>query len=345
VLLYFWLFHATRGEFEAARSYSEQCLEFAKKADDPLMRRAALTGLATTFIHLGNLHKASEILAEASRDLSTTQEVFDDDLYIVEPGSVAISQEALLAWFYGYPQKALSKLALARERALKFNHPQTTCLAQVYSAWVHQLRREPEETLVYANQAIALSDKHNLRQLRPWGEMLCAWARSELHQADEGIGVMRESLKQQKEMRSKIARTYFLVLLAEALRQDASAALEALDEAAREAESTKETFFEAEIHRVRGEILAAHFGHLDKAADCFRRAIGIANGQGAKSLELRSQVGWGNVVADRRGRFSVEAEQSHRALQEIYGSFSEGHDTKDLIDAKLLLEKLSSNPT
>ena len=114
-------------------------------------------------------------------------------------------------------------------------------------------------------------------------------------------------------------------------------ALTVLDEALPLAE-TEQHYYEAELHRLRGELLQMLTdGDLEGAERCFRKAIDIARGQSAKSWELRATTSIARLLAKQDRR-----EEAHTMLAEIYNWFTEGFDTADLKDAKALLEELSN---
>jgi predicted ATPase len=106
-------------------------------------------------------------------------------------------------------------------------------------------------------------------------------------------------------------------------------------EALATAERSGERHWEAEIHRLKGELLLDSKGSSE-AETCFRRAIDIARGQSAKSLELRASTSLSRLLR-KRGK----KDEASRMLGEIYGWFTEGFDTTDLKEAKALLEELS----
>jgi DNA-binding winged helix-turn-helix (wHTH) protein len=341
VLLYSWVFHFVRGEFHKARSVAERSLEFATaKSADPLQKRAAQTALGVTLTHLGLLREASECLEQVFRELPLSQEIFEVDHYVVEAGTAAFCQDALLAWLRGYPDRALAKLSLARERATRFRHPQSYCFTLVYSAWVHQLRRDAPTTLNYSDEAISIATKYSLGQLHPWGLMMNGWAMVQVGEKNAGIKLMRKSLERQKEIQSLVARTSFLVMLAEAVQHDRSEALELLAEAVASSSASGECFFLPEIYRIRGEILRSE--DAVEAAACFQDASSVADHQDSRSLLLRSQMAMVRLSVSLRSQLSREYLDVLRALDKTYTSFSEGHDTTDLLEARRILGKSGS---
>ena len=101
-------------------------------------------------------------------------------------------------------------------------------------------------------------------------------------------------------------------------------------------EHTQERYWEAEIHRLRGELLLAG-GEPRGAEDSYRRALDVARGQGAHALELRAAISLARLWrADGRG------DEARELLVRVYGWFTEGWDTPDLLAAAELLEQLGA---
>src|SRR5262249_10806879 len=113
-------------------------------------------------------------------------------------------------------------------------------------------------------------------------------------------------------------------------------ALALLAEALATVERSGERHWEADIYRLKGELLVASKGPSE-VETCFRHAIEIARRQGAKSLELRAVMSLSRLL-QKQGK----KDEARRMLAAIYGWFTEGFDTADLKDAKALLEELSS---
>ena len=101
-------------------------------------------------------------------------------------------------------------------------------------------------------------------------------------------------------------------------------------------ERTGERMFEAELHRVKGELLLMQdAANGPEAEDCFRTAIEVARRQAGKSLELRATTSLARLLNEQGSR-----DEARAMLAEIYGWFTEGFDTADLKDAKALLDEL-----
>jgi predicted ATPase len=121
------------------------------------------------------------------------------------------------------------------------------------------------------------------------------------------------------------------------------AGLTVLTEALDTAYKTGERFYDAELYRLKGELSlqagtvgGAHPTREAEAEECFWKAIEIARRQQAKSLELRAVMSLSRLWRSRGKR-----DEAHQMLVEVYGWFTEGFDTKDLQEAKALLEELA----
>jgi len=148
----------------------------------------------------------------------------------------------------------------------------------------------------------------------------------------------------------ELSRPYFLALLAEAYGgiEQAEEGLSAVAEALAVVHKNGERFYEAEMYRLKGELLLMQAGRagsrttpteksmLSEAEACFHQALEVARWQSAKSWELRAVMSLSRLL-QKRGK----KEEARQMLAEIYGWFTEGFDTRDLKDAKALLEELS----
>ncbi len=155
---------------------------------------------------------------------------------------------------------------------------------------------------------------------------------------EEGIAQIQEGLAGYRATGAELYRPYFLCLLAEACMETGRFydGLSALTEALIAADEHENRSFEAEMHRLKGELLLRQDNsNVLEAQSCFDRAIEIAQKQSAKSWELRATMGLARLLA-KQGR----RDEARTMLADIYGWFTEGFDTADLIDAKALLEEL-----
>jgi predicted ATPase len=160
---------------------------------------------------------------------------------------------------------------------------------------------------------------------------------AEQGRTDEGIAQMRDALAAMPSRGRELGRPYNLAALAAAYGKvgQTDDALVLVAEALATVERSEERHWEAEIYRLKGELLLDSKSSSE-AETCFRHAIDIARRQSAKSLELRAVTSLSRFLQKQGKR-----DEARRMLAEIYGWFTEGFDTADLKDAKALLEELS----
>ena len=171
------------------------------------------------------------------------------------------------------------------------------------------------------------------------GLILQGWARAPRLQPAEQISSMHEGMTIYRATDAALWLPYFLTLLAETYGEASQpdAGLRFLDEARTVMDSTQERVYEAEVHRVQGELVLAQAADQHALAEtCFQHALGIARHQQAKSWELRAAVSLSRLWQQQGKR-----DEACELLVPIYGWFTEGFDTADLQEAKALLEELS----
>ena len=204
---------------------------------------------------------------------------------------------------------------------------------------------------------IALSTEQGFPHWLAWGTIKRGWALAAQGQVEEGISQMRQGLAAWQAMGIELTRPYFLALLAEAYgrRGQVEEGLTVLAEALIMVDKTGERMFEAELYRLAGELTLAQANQKAKmesrkseisntqyptpntqeAEECFLKAIDIARHQQAKMWELRATMSLARLW-QQQGKHH----EAHQMLSDLYGWFTEGFDTKDLQEAKALIEEL-----
>ena len=258
----------------------------------------------------------------------------------IDSGVFCTSFGAQVTWYLGYPEQALQlseqSLSLADQTLHHFSRTWALCFA----ARLHQFRGERQATQERAEAAIKLATEQGFAFWMAWGSVLRGWVMAGQSRREKGLAQMRQGLAEWQATNSKWDKLYFVSLLAEAYGQagqfDAGLAL--LAEALVAVEESGERRWEAEIHRIKGELLLKQGdSNLTDAQNCFQQAVKIARTQSAKSLQLRATMSLARLLAKQAHR-----DEARAMLTEIYGWFTEGFDTADLKDAKALLDELSA---
>jgi predicted ATPase len=170
------------------------------------------------------------------------------------------------------------------------------------------------------------------------GTILQGWAMAAQGQGAAGLAHMRQGLSAYEATGAAVFRPYYLAFLAEAYGQvgQTGEGLTLLDEALAAVHKTGERFCEAELYRLKGELLlVCSAENHGEAEACFQQALTVARQQQARSWELRAATSLSRLW-QQQGKQA----EAHALLAPIYGWFTEGFDTADLQDAKALLEEL-----
>jgi predicted ATPase len=229
----------------------------------------------------------------------------------------------------------------ALDLAQKLSHPFSLAVALNYAAMLHQFRREGDAVYERTEAAVALCAEQGFAYYLAWGTTMQGWARAAPGQDEEGMAQIRRGLAALRATGAALRLPYYLALLAEACGQTGLAAegLTLLAEALAHAHNTGESWTEAELHRLKGELLLTlSADNHAEAEGCLRQALDVARHQQAKSLELRAAVSLSRLWQQHGKR-----DEARELLAPLYGWFTEGFDTADLQEAKTLLEELGGS--
>ncbi|MFO0842054.1 MAG: hypothetical protein U0797_06580 [Gemmataceae bacterium] len=213
--------------------------------------------------------------------------------------------------------------------------PNSQAIACHFAAMLSQLFRDPSGARGHADASAAVSAEHGFSFWLAGSAVLGGWARA-ADSPDDGMARLRRGLDDWAATGSVTYRTWYLGLLGEVLTRAGlvKEARAVLAEALALVERTEERLYEAELCRLRGESFlrggtAPDEGAAQSAREAFEQSLDVARGQGAKSLELRAAIS-----LTRLG-------QRRDLLAEVFGSFTEGFNTPDLVEAAELLRALS----
>jgi predicted ATPase len=307
-------FHLVRGALQTAREVGEQSLVLAQRLQDPALLLDAHQLLGCPSFWLGDLATARAHL-EQGMALSNTQEhratAF---LYGQDLGVVCLSYLAYTLWLLGYPAQALQRgreaLTLAQERT----HPFSLAAALNWAAWLHHFRREPHLTHARAEAARKLSSEQGFPFRAAEAAFWEGWALAAQGHRATGLAQMRQSLVDYQATGAALSRPYYLALLAEACGYAGQVAegLRLLSEANTLVTQHAAHWCEAEIHRLRGELLRQQPVPNDHQAEAdFWRALEVARQQQAKLFELRAAMSLARLwqaQGKRAGAYTLLAE-------------------------------------
>jgi class 3 adenylate cyclase/predicted ATPase len=332
-----WQSNAVSGRIAAASPLSERLLRMTEREGDDGSRLQAHHSGWATWYWAGDQAKAREH-ADAGRRLYDPKKHASHRFAYGghDPGVCAGYCGAQSEWLLGYPETALASIAGSVALAEGIAHPFSLCMALTFSSVLYLNRREPERALRQLETAEALAAEQRLSLIYEPG-VLRGVALLGQGAIDEATARIREGVANWTRLGRTILLPYGLAFLAEGLARhgDQTAALVALREGLETARATGEQHWDAELHRLTGTVLLAE-NKLDESQACYQQAICTAQDQHAKSLELRAATSLARLWAEQGRR----AEASD-VLAPVYGWFTEGFDTADLIEAKALLAELA----
>jgi predicted ATPase/DNA-binding winged helix-turn-helix (wHTH) protein len=368
-------FYITQAEFRVASDLAEESLRLAQQAPDLKLLPGAYMMLGANYFFQGEFVLA-HTYAEQSLALYDPQQhqalMF---LHGDNPRVLCSCWAALTLWYLGYPDQALERIYQALHIAQEFSHSFSVTFVLFWTAFVHRWRGEVLRAQEQLTVLLPLAHEHGIPHNAALGTGLRGWVLAEQGQVAEGVAQIQQGLAGLQAMGQELGRPYFLGLLAEAYSKAGRVeeGMKALTEALEMVHNAGEQLHLAELYRLQGELLlnaecgmindefkrasfsassgvgnaqrkesiapaeTAGFAHLAEEAEArFLKAIETARRQQAKSLELRTVMSLAKLWR-RQGK----QKEAHHLLSEIYNWFTEGFGTKDLQEAKTLLEDLS----
>jgi predicted ATPase len=332
-----WAWRVVREELQLCNQMADQAQEIVDPlGDSPLQMEALFTPALTSF-YLGDF-EASRKCCERGFELYDEQTA---KVYARHTGqNVGVTMQcywALSLWHLGYPDQALQRIGHAIELGRSVKHPISLAYALGHSGWLHHTCRRSADVRQAAEETIAIGTEQGFPFWLAEGLLHKGFSLLLDDQTEESLQTMQSGLDVFNMTGANLSLCHFHAIFAAAHLQGGrhDEALQRIDEAAAASAVNGNTFFLAEIHRLRGEIMLAD-NKVDEAESCFHQSLEIAQSQRAKSWELRT-----TLSLCRLWKTQNRGSDAQTALANIYDWFTEGFETPDLADAKQLLETLS----
>jgi predicted ATPase len=300
--------------------------------------------LACSTYHQGAFDAALEHALKGVDSIRTGQHSTLTAALGEHPGVGCYTWAALSLWFLGRADHALDYARRAVALAEAPGHLYSLANARAQLAILHQLRREPADAERWSALTIELGEAQGFPHRVAVGQVLHGWARGAQGHVNEAMAELERGVEVATRIGMVLDRPYFLALLAELLAaaRQFDRALATIEDAQAQASRSRSSFYEAELWRLRGAVLAEAFGpaRAREARDCFERAVETATRQGARILLLRALL-----TRARRDASSRGTADAVKALGAVYSSFAEGTDTVDLRDAGRFLGGAMAAPS
>ncbi len=276
-------FHVTRGDFEQSRTLAEELLTQAQQQDDPMPKLVGHRALGQTLFLIGEL-------AAARDHLSASLALYDEKNHGSLTPIVSQTYLTLASTLLGDIDRGLAFGQDAVRLAEQQRHPHSLCNALAFLAGAHVLCGDSQAAHPVAERAVRLASEYAFPLWLAGGRMLRGWASCDRGNAEEGILELRKSVKALEATGALIWVQFARYLLAQALAKTEQFvdAMKIVDQTLLTVAGTSGRWYEAELHRLKGDLLARSGGALTAAESCYQRAIVVAARQGARLWQLRA---------------------------------------------------------
>ena len=333
-----WVGHILRGELEAMREVSSSAVELADRY--PGTREASIAHRirGTTDWYQGDFTNARDHL---ERGLAMFDPARDGDLafrFGYDIGVSCMVYLPLALWSLGEIQRAEEVEAAMVARARKTRHVMTLALAAYWRSVFDIMRLDARSAEPYAAETLELGRAHGLSLYIRYGALKCAWVRARLGDRNEGVAQMRQGLDALRQQGDTLLRPFYSALSAEleAEAGEIDAAVGTIDRTLADIDGGGQRTFEAEAHRIRGEILLKRDPTNPAAAEeAFQSAIAIAKEQGARSFELRAALALAKLYQS-----TSRPVKAHAVLAPALEGFSPTPEMPEIAEAMSLLSRL-----
>jgi predicted ATPase len=339
VLYGFWVASFVAFDGEGVRELAGQFLSLAEKQEATVLLMIGHRLMGASLLLTGDL-------AEGRAHFDQVAALYDPSehralalRFGVETGVSVLSYQSLALWVLGYPEAALAHSDHALKDARQIGQVATLMhvLARTLFPLIHCGAYAAGNAL---NELLALADEKASVFWKAWGMMHQGSALVLTGKASEAVNIITSGITAWRSTGATMLVPFFLSDLACAHGQlgKFDDAWRCISEAMAAVEATREKLWEAEVHRVAGEIaLKSPEPDAARAQTYFQRALAVARQQQAKSWELRAVMSLA-----RLWRSQGKGQQARELLAPVYSWFTEGFDTRDLKEAKVLLEELGA---
>jgi predicted ATPase len=252
----------------------------------------------------------------------------------------ALSYRSWALWFLGYPDAALADAENALKDARQIDQAATLMYALAHVFFPNMFCGDYVRTNTLVEEITTLAAQKATSQWQAFGMMNRGCLLALTGKASEAATILTSAIPAMRITGATVWMPLYLSYLALAYAKlgQFEDSRRLLGEATATLDSTKEKWHEAEVHRIAGEIaLKSPEQDISKAQSSFERSLAVARQQQAKSWELRAAMSMARLWRDRGKR-----DEARELLAPVYGWFTEGFDTRDLKEAKALLDELSS---
>ncbi len=339
IMLGMWEWRLVRGDLRPCVDLAADGMTFARQLDDPGILMEALLMPGATSFYRGQFADARASCEKAVTDYDDRQRTKFWTAYTGH--NAGITQRCYLAlalWHLGYPDQALELDRQTRELARSIGHAFSLGHAVDFAACLAHYCRFAPQLEAAADEEIAIGKEQGFQIWHALGTIHKGAGMLLQGRPADALPVLLKGFKSFRATGAELRVPYYFGVLGDAYTQSAAFAdaHKALEDGLAAAEKNDDRFQEAELYRLSGELLLAESHDLAGAEECFARALKIARQQQSRAWELRSTMSLARLW-QRQGRHA----DARTALAAVYGAYTEGFTTPDLVVAKSLLDSLA----
>lgn len=326
-------FYASRGEYREAQQIADRLIEIGEKLNDKPILAVGYQSKAIVAFCSGNLTGALKS-AQKSYDIADPLDSsaffqFGGDFQAYTSSWLSMSQ--LLV---GHPDKA--QKTYEHGLAISEKQPYPHCFVLGF-AYLPQLKHDIPDIFKRADELVGLSQRYSFILLGLQGNIFRAWGLAVAQKEEMGMQILESITPVPKMVKLDSFVPWYLALLSEAqsVHGKHESAVQSIDEAMGYAERAGGNFYQAELHRVKGDVLKAQGTDAGEVEAQYREAILRAKAQNAKWWELRASTSLAHLLHSQD-----RSKEARNLLHPIVSWFAEGLDTPDVKEAMTLLNEL-----
>jgi predicted ATPase len=341
ILYGMWACYYVGGEVNKQHVAATEFLSEAETHDDTAALCLAHRALGTTYFTMGEF-------SAARKHLERAQELYDPDRHLryrfqygQDIGTTVMCYLSWALWHLGYVDQASQLACEAVKCAEEISHPHSLVYTLCHARGMMDVfRRQSDDTKSYASVVTSLCSEHAFPFWAAGGQIFGGWAVINQGEVDAGVDELIRGLAAWRKTGARLWLPIFLALQAEGHFKAGrnQAALHSIEQALATSDETGERWAIAEILRVKANLLqTTGRGKAEEVEGALIESLKIARQQQAKSWELRAATSLARLWRDQG-----KVQQARELLAPSYGCFTEGFDTRDLKEAKALLDTLAA---
>jgi len=330
------LYHMFRGEFDLAQRLDEALLHLSRQRNDS-------AGLVLGYDSSGRNLMLAGRFASSRSNLEEGLALYDPISCLslarqvgTYPHITSRAYLGLVLFCLGFPDQALVQSNTAIDDARRLAHPPSLAVSLSMGSRLHSLTGDNAVLGKWSDELVAVTTEQGFPYYRALGVIYRGWVEVRNGDVAEGMSLLRSGSIASRATGAEVWMPFHLALLARAceIAGKIEECLTLLEDAFQIVAKTGTRWLEAELYRHKGHMLLRQ-GHPEVAEELYRKALSVAEEQGAKLWELRAAV---SLARLRRGQgHHIEARD---LLAPVFAWFTEGFDTANLKEAKTLLDEL-----